>query len=180
MDLNAYYGLETGEDVALVLNNEIKEEKGKLSEGRCYLDLDTVHEYLNDRFYADYNEGLLLYTTPDSIIRAEAGASREEGYIPAFLDNGIMYVALGLCKKFTNFSFTLFQDPNRAVLTTIWNEHQAAEIGSDTAVRYQGGVKSDILTGYETGDKVVILEEMEIGARWLLRMDFWDMWRING
>ena len=36
MDLNAYYGLETGEDVALVLNNEIKEEKGKLSEGRCY------------------------------------------------------------------------------------------------------------------------------------------------
>ena len=28
MDLNAYYGLETGEDVALVLNNEIKEEKG--------------------------------------------------------------------------------------------------------------------------------------------------------
>ena len=49
-----------GEDVALVLNNEIKEEKGKLSEGRCYLDLDTVHEYLNDRFYADYNEGLLF------------------------------------------------------------------------------------------------------------------------
>lgn len=150
-----------GEDVALVLNNEIKEEKGKLSEGRCYLDLDTVHEYLNDRFYADYNEGLLLYTTPDSIIRAEAGASGEEGYIPAFLDNGIMYVALDYVKKFTNFSFTLYQEPNRAVLTTIWNEHQAAEIGKDTAVRYQGGVKSDILTDMTAGDKVVILEEME-------------------
>ena len=104
MDANAYYGLETGEEVALVLNNEIKEEKGRLSEGRCYLPLDTVHAYLNDRFYADYNEGLLLYTTPDSIIRAEAGASGEEGYIPAFLDNGIMYVALDYVKKFTNFS----------------------------------------------------------------------------
>lgn len=161
MDLNAYYGLETGEDVALVLNNEIKEEKGKLLEGRCYLDLDTVHEYLNDRFYADYNEGLLLYTTPDSIIRAEAGVSGEEGYIPAFLDNGIMYVALDYVKKFTNFSYTLYQEPNRAVLTTIWNEHQAAEIGKDTAVRYQGGVKSDILTDMTAGDKVVILEEME-------------------
>ena len=161
MDANAYYGLETGEEVALVLNNEIKEEKGRLSEGRCYLPLDTVHAYLNDRFYADYNEGLLLYTTPDTIIRAEAGANGEEGYIPAFLDGGTMYVALDYVKKCTNFSFTLYQEPNRAVLTTSWSEHQAADIGKDTAVRYQGGVKSDILTDLSAGDKVVILEEME-------------------
>lgn len=161
MDANAYYGLETGEEVALVLNNEIKEEKGRLSEGRCYLPLDTVHAYLNDRFYADYNEGLLLYTTPDTIIRAEAGANGEEGYIPAFLDDGTMYVALDYVKKYTNFSFTLYQEPNRAVLTTSWSEHQAADIRKDTAVRYQGGVKSDILTDLTAGDKVVILEEME-------------------
>ena len=161
MDANAYYGLETGEEVALVLNNEIKEEKGRLSEGRCYLPLDTVHAYLNDRFYADYNEGLLLYTTPDTIIRAEAGANGEEGYIPAFLDGGTMYVALDYVKKYTNFSFTLYQEPNRAVLTTSWSEHQAADIRKDTAVRYQGGVKSDILTDLSAGDKVVILEEME-------------------
>lgn len=161
MDANAYYGLETGDEVALVLNNEIKEEKGRLSEGRCYLPLDTVHAYLNDRFYADYNEGLLLYTTPDTIIRAEAGANGEEGYIPAFLDGGTMYVALDYVKEYTNFSFTLYQEPNRAVLTTSWSEHQAADIGKDTAVRYQGGVKSDILTDLSAGDKVVILEEME-------------------
>lgn len=161
MDANAYYGLETGEEVALVLNNEIKEEKGRLSEGRCYLSLDTVHAYLNDRFYADYNEGLLLYTTPDTIIRAEAGAAGEEGYIPAFLENGTMYVALDYVKKYTNFSFTLYQEPNRAVLTTSWSEHQAADIGKDTAVRYQGGVKSDILTDVAAGDKVIVLEEME-------------------
>ena len=161
MDLGSYYGIESGEDVALVLNNEIKEEKGRLSEGRCYLPLETVHAYLNDRFYADYNENLLLYTTPDEIIRAEGGSAGEEGYVPAFMDNGVMYVALDYVKKYTNFSFELFQDPNRAVLTTSWGEHQAADIKKDTAVRYQGGVKSDILTDVKAGDKVVILEEME-------------------
>ena len=161
MDLGSYYGIESGEGVALVLNNEIKEEKGRLSEGRCYLPLDTVHAYLNDRFYADYNENLLLYTTPDEIIRAEGGSAGEEGYVPAFMDNGVMYVALDYVKKYTNFSFELFQDPNRAVLTTSWGEHQAADIKKDTAVRYQGGVKSDILTDVKAGDKVVILEEME-------------------
>ena len=49
-----------------------------------------MHAYLNDRFYADYNENLLLYTTPDEIIRAEGGSAGEEGYVPAFMDNGVI------------------------------------------------------------------------------------------
>lgn len=109
MDLGSYYGIESGEDVALVLNNEIKEEKGRLSEGRCYLPLDTVHAYLNDRFYADYNENLLLYTTPDEIIRAEGGSAGEEGYVPAFMDNGVMYVALDYVKNILIFPLNCFR-----------------------------------------------------------------------
>ena len=76
------------------------------------------------------------------IIRAEGGSAGEEGYVPAFMDNGVMYVALDYVKKnILIFPFELFQDPNRAVLTTSWGEHQAADIKKDTAVRYQGGVK---------------------------------------
>ena len=57
-DLNAYFGLSASDEVAIVYENGIAEEKGLLQEGRCYLDLDTVHAYLNDRFYVDYNEEL--------------------------------------------------------------------------------------------------------------------------
>lgn len=161
MNLNEYYQLASAEEVALVLNNDIKEEKGILRDGICYLDLNTVHTYLNDRFYADYHEEWLLYTTPDEILYAKAGEAGEDGYVPAFLQDGTMYVALDYVKKYTNFSYSLYTEPNRAVLTTSWEEHQAADIRKDTAVRYQGGVKSDILTEVAAGDKVTVLEEME-------------------
>ncbi len=173
MDLNEYYQLASAEEVALVLNNDIKEEKGILREGICYLDLNTVHTYLNDRFYADYHEEWLLYTTPDEILYAKAGEAGEDGYVPAFLQDGTMYVALDYVKKYTNFSYSLYTEPNRAVLTTSWEEHQAADIRKDTAVRYQGGVKSDILTEVAAGDKVTVLEEMENWSKVATEDGFW-------
>ena len=42
MDLNEYYQLASAEEVALVLNNDIKEEKGILRDGICYLDLPSA------------------------------------------------------------------------------------------------------------------------------------------
>lgn len=121
MDLNEYFSLAADDEAALVLNNEIREEKGVVRDGRCYLSLETVHTYLNDRFYADYNENWLLYTTPDEIIYAQAGETGEDGYVPAYLEDGVMYVALDYVKKYTNFSYTLYTEPNRVVMTTVWD-----------------------------------------------------------
>ena len=154
-DLNEYFELTAPEDTALILNSDRKEEKGVLRDGRCYLDLDTVHTYLNERFYADFNEGLLLYTTPDEIISMQAGTEA------CFIEDGVMYVALDYVKKYTNFSFEVYTEPNRAVLTTNWEEYEAADISKDTQVRYQGGVKSDVLTDVKAGDRVRVLEELE-------------------
>ena len=59
-DLNVYFGLNGSQEVAIVWNQELTEEKGLLQDERCYLKLDTVHEMLNERFYVDHNEKLLL------------------------------------------------------------------------------------------------------------------------
>ena len=172
MDLNGYFGLEASDEAALVLNDEILEEKGVIKDGRCYLDLDTVHAILNDRFYADCNEGWLLYTTPDEILYARAGETGPDGYVPAFLEDGVMYAALDYVKKYTNFSYTWYTEPNRVVMTTVWDEHQTADIRKDTAVRYQGGIKSDILTEVSAGDPVVVLETMETWSKVATRDGF--------
>lgn len=165
MDLNGYFSLTADDEAALVLNNEIREEKGVVKDGRCYLPLETVHTYLNDRFYADYNENWLLYTMPDEIICAQAGETGADGYVPAYLEDGVMYVALDYVKKYTNFSYTLYTEPNRVVMTTVWDEHHVADIKRNTSVRYQGGIKSDILTDVAAGDKVTVLETMETWSR---------------
>lgn len=160
-DLQAYYGLESQSDVAIVLNDEIVEEKGVLHGGLCYLDLETVHTYINDRFYVDYNEKLLLYALPDEVVCVAVGDTVEDGYAAALEMNGKVYLALDYVKKYSDFNFVLYTEPNRVLLQTEWKEILTAQMKKNVAVRLRGGVKSEILTQTVKGDRVTVLEELE-------------------
>ena len=74
MDLKKYFNIEKNDEVAIVLQNEHIETKAKLHQGVYYLDFNAVQDLLNDRFYHDVAEGLLLYTTPTEIIRTTVGS----------------------------------------------------------------------------------------------------------
>ena len=168
-DLSAYYSISDSEDVAIILQNEIVEERAKLIDGTYYLDLATVHKYLNDRFYMDRKEDLLLYTLPEDIVRVVIGSSVKDteegsedlGYIIARYEDESLYVAMDYVKQYTNFSYEVFTDPNRVQIDTEWEEIQVASIRKDTQVRERGGVKSPVLTDVAKDDKVTVLEQME-------------------
>lgn len=168
-DLSAYYSISDSEDVAIILQNEIVEERAKLIDGTYYLDLATVHKYLNDRFYMDRKEDLLLYTLPEDIVRVVIGSSVKDteegsedlGYIIARYEDESLYVAMDYVKQYTNFSYEVFTDPNRVQIDTEWEEIQVASIRKDTQVREKGGVKSPVLTDVAKDDKVTVLEQME-------------------
>lgn len=164
-DVNAYFGLGSPEEMAVVLNDGLAEQKGLWKDGHCYLTLDAVHELLNGRFYADHNEKLLLYTLPDHTERIGFGESTGEGYTAAFEQDGNVWLALDYVKRYTDMEFTVYTEPNRAVITTSWQERQTAEVKKDTALRVRGGVKSEILAPLEKGAQVTVLEQMENWAK---------------
>lgn len=172
-DLNAYYGITGSQEAAIVLQDEIVEEKARISDGICYLDIATIHKYLNDRFYVDGREGLLLYTLPEDIVRNSIGSSVKEtaqgseelGYTVAIWEGDTLYVALDYIKQYTNFSYQLFTDPYRIQLTTEWPSYEVASISKNTQVRVKGGVKSEILTDVQKGDQVSVLEQMETWSK---------------
>ncbi|MBQ9991218.1 MAG: SH3 domain-containing protein [Lachnospiraceae bacterium] len=169
MDLNEYFGLSRTDEVAIILQDEQIETRAKLDGGVYYLDFDSVQELLNGRFYEDAAENLLLYTTPTEIIHTSIGSDVyyqgevpvDTDYILSFYEKETLYVALDYIQLFTNFSYETFTEPNRMQLSTQWGEATVAQIKKDTAVRYRGGVKSDILRDLEKGEQVTILEEME-------------------
>lgn len=168
-DLTEYFGVRGADDVPVILQDERIEEHAKLWDGVCYFDLATVHKYFNDRFYEDKKEGLLLYALPDQVVRTQIGtdtltkgeSSEARGYVIARYEEDMLYIAADYVKEYANFSYELFRDPNHMQVYTEWNERQVATIAKDTQVRYQGGIKSDILTDVSKGDEVVVLEEME-------------------
>ncbi len=168
-DLNSYYNISDPQDVAIVLQNEIIEERARLFDGTYYFDLATVHKYFNDRFYLDRNEDLLLYTLPEDIVRVVIGSSVKEtengsedlGYTIARYEDGELYIAVDYVKQYTNFGYAVFTGPNRMQVDTVWDEIQVSTIKKDTKVRVKGGVKSEILADAAKGDKVTVLEQME-------------------
>lgn len=168
-DLNEYYHLEAADDVAIVLHNERIDTKAKLMEGKVYLDIDSVKKLLNDRFYIDTNENWLIYTLPNVVVKSPLesttyfeGTAQLECDAPiTIIKNDTTYVLLDYVKKFTGFTYTLFNDPARIQLDKTWDEEEVATVSKDNAVRIKGGVKSPILREVSKGEKVTILDRME-------------------
>ncbi|MGN1315263.1 MAG: glycosyl hydrolase family 18 protein [Lachnospiraceae bacterium] len=169
MDLKEYFAVSKQDEVAIILQDEQIETKAKLLEGYYYLDFDSVQKLLNDRFYEDAAEMLLLYTTPTEIIRTAIGSSSylqgaeeiQTEYPLSFYEGEALYVALDFVQLFTNFSYEAFTQPNRIQLSTQWGEATTAEVKRNTQLRYRGGIKSDILRQLSRGEQVTVLEKME-------------------
>ena len=169
MDLKKYFNIEKNDEVAIVLQNEHIETKAKLHQGVYYLDFNAVQDLLNDRFYHDVAEGLLLYTTPTEIIRTTVGSdvymvgdeTINAGYVTSFYEGEELYVAMDYVRNYTNFSYEPYTEPNRMQLTTKWDETTTAVVKKNTQIRYRGGVKSDILREVEKGETVTVLEEFD-------------------
>lgn len=168
-DLNEYYSIQAADDVAIVLQNDRIDIKAKLIEGKVYLEFGNVQKLLNDRFYVDTNESWLIYTTPTDIIKAHIGANsyfvgdgeNATDYTICIQKGEDLYIALDYVKKFSNFSYELFENPLRIQLRTKWDEKTVATIKKNNAVRLKGGVKSPILRKVKEGEEVVILEKLD-------------------
>ena len=63
----------------------------------------------------------------------------------------------------------VYEKPARVVITYEWQKIQTVEADRDTVVRYQGGIKSPILSDVKAGDSMELLEELENWSRVLTK-----------
>lgn len=172
-DLKQYYGIAEENDLAVIINNEvIKDEEGstpvgRLIDGQPYVEYSIVRKYINERFYWDANESIMLYTLPNGNVSVTVGnkeytevnEKKSENYVILKTEGRTAYIALPFIQKYTNLDFSVYENPGRAAITCEWGDIQTASVKKSTEVRYQGGVKSPILTKVEKSDKVVVLED---------------------
>lgn len=190
-DLKQYYGLEAEDEIAVIINNEVVRNEtdasqgqdteipvlGKVYDGQYYIEYSVVRDRINKRFYWDPNENVLLYTMPGGNVSVEVGSKeytditekKSEDYVILKTEGRTAYIALPFIQAYTNMEYTVYDEPvTRAVITSEWGEIQTAQLKRDTQVRYQGGVKSPILTEVKKSDKVTVLEDeddwMKVGT----------------
>lgn len=169
MDSGEYFHLSGEDQAALIIHNEVSPYQGIVSDGTCYVDFEAVKTVLNDRFYWDSEENLMIYTTPTDIIEIPAGGSKfdatgkseDVGYEIVKVNGAKTYLALEFVKRYTDLEYELFREPDRIVITSDWAERTVASIRKDSKLRYQGGIKSPILREVEKNEVVTVLEPME-------------------
>lgn len=164
-NLSEYYQMTAAEDVAIIFNNEILPAHGKLIDGHVYLDFNTIHDKINSRFFWDHNENKLLCATATDLIAADAEStsyyvtkdshSMDHTIVKSGADTA--YVAIDFVKQYADFSYEIFEDPNRVVITTQWGDYTVASAKKDTEIRVLGGIKSPILTEVEKGTVLTVL-----------------------
>lgn len=170
-DLENYFGITQEDEYAIVLQDELIENMAKGKNGGHYFSLSTVEKYFTDRFYANADEKVLLFTTDTDVIKVNIGDSsnimyvsevpEELGYQAAFYDGDVLYIEARYVQKFANLEYYCFTEPHHIQVYTQWDEYTYATLSKKTAVRYQGGRKSAILQELPAGAQVTVLEKME-------------------
>lgn len=173
-DLNAYFGV-TGDEAAIIMQDEIIEDKARVgADGTFYFTYDTVSDYfIYTRLYVNEVENTIRYVLPDRILSYNIGESsymdgEEENicdYQIAFYEGDQLYIAVDFIRLFTIFDYETFREPNRIQIYTVYTERQVAEVTKDTQVRYQGGVKSEILKEVAEGEQLIVLDRMETWSK---------------
>ena len=136
------------------------------SDGKAYVQYDVVRKYINSRFYWDPNENVLLYMLPKDMVSVEVGSKdynvskekKSEDYVILKTEGSTAYIALDFIQQYTDIEYEVYENPSRVAVVTDWDDITTAEVKKDTQVRYQGGVKSPILTELKKKDEVTIVE----------------------
>lgn len=153
----------SGDNVAVFLNNELQEAKGIYIEEQTYLPIEWVNEKLNERFYWDNHEKLLVYALPESIVYADHSTKGSTGKPLIWVNDEGVYLSLGLISNYTDIRLDVFDlaDHKRIFVNNDWSEETKAVADGKGNVREKGGIKSPIVTRVEKGSEVTVLETME-------------------
>lgn len=156
-------------EAVIILENQIVTERALILEGSAYIDYTLVQSRLNSRFHWDASVGLMLFTTadqimeiaPNSTIYTIDGETFDAGYEIVKTTSSGMYLSANFMQQFSNLKFEIFDAPSRVVVTTGSTAVTAAVLKKNTAVRYQSGIKSPIITEVSEGVSVTVLEQQD-------------------
>ncbi len=164
-----YFGALGENEAAVIVQDHIAQERALVLDGSVYIDYTLVQRELNPRFHWDASVGLLLFTTaeqvfefaPNNTVYTVDGESFDAGYEVLRTTSAGMFLSANFMQQYSDLKCELFDAPSRVLVTFGSTEVTTAEMKRGSAVRYQGGIKSPVLTKVTAGTQVTLLNRME-------------------
>lgn len=167
VDLDALYAADGTNRVVLYLNYERQEESGIYVDGQTYLPVAWVDANLNERFYWDANEEILVYALPEEIVKRDETTVDEDGKKILYRDGDAVYLSLGLIQKYTDVRLQAYDSEaqKRVYVENIWEPVTVANVAWKAKIRLRGGLKSPIVTEVGRGKEVIVLKQYDNWSR---------------
>lgn len=166
LDGKEYFGVSGGEDAAVVLPDRLEKGEALVKDGTAYVSYELAKEKLNDHLYKNEEEKQVILTTAVDIIKlpfdsAEYTTLTGNGSMPyqiALSQDGRIYLALEYLAQYTDFQYTVEQEPLHIIINNQWGSKTYADVTKEESIRLEADIKSPILRKAAEGEKVTILE----------------------
>ncbi len=169
------YTTNAGDRVAAVaLENGYSEEPALIKGDEGFVNIKTIKENIDDRFYWDKNENLVLFTNATTVYETKVGESTINGpeteevdYVISLEENGNCYVNMKFIMKFIDMDYHITEKEDDApdiICMTYSNDEKTAMVtNDDIEMRTKGDYQNLIVTTVEEDTEVVVIET---GKNW--------------
>ncbi len=166
IDLTEVYPEEEG--TAVIISNGVTAQiRGIWKDGTTYLPFGIVRDELNDHFYWDDTEKLLICTTATEIIEADEQTTYQgaEVFLEKEAEDGEtldvddrIYVSLDYVAQYTNIQVDTYASPNRVFIRSQYGSTKYGTAKKGAAVRVDIGIKREVLTTLDQATDVWVIE----------------------
>jgi len=127
----------SGNDIALIFNYSLQPEKGEYRNDTAYLPLSWVHDNINDKFFWEDSEKMMLYTLPDEIIYYRLSDEKTKT-APLFYEKGEeIYVSVDFVKAHSDIQISQFcrDTTKRIYIEDTFDPYEVVVTLKDTMLR---------------------------------------------
>ncbi len=167
--LNTLFKLKKNE-VALVVDDERREEKGYKDGEETYVPADIVSHYMDQRVCVDTTEKTLSYATSKGVITVKAGAGEymigkvaKSTKTPILVEKeGTFYVSLSFIREHAACYYRFYESPNRLiVMSDRTSSYAMADITKDTRIRKGPNSKYKYYVEVPEGTRVFVEKDIK-------------------
>ncbi len=166
------YTSKLGEVAAVALEDDYSEDYGVIKDDDCFVNINTIKASVDDRFYYDKNEKLVMFTNATDTFTARTGKSElksgeKKDYQISFVENGKCYLNMKFVTEYISADYKLYEAKNKcpAIISLNYKTGKSKEgvLDDDIEMRTNGDYQNLIVTTLKEGTKVKIIEE---GKNW--------------
>lgn len=154
-----YFG-STGNEVSIIYNGDLQSAKALNEEGVVYLPLIWVQSILNDRFYYDYKNDVIIYTLPDSVVSCNLDTLGNNGKPLILKRDENIFLSSDIISTYTNVDFNYIEgESKRIVINNIYGDRKVTEPKRDCELRLEADRGSYILKHLTKKESLTVLNE---------------------